>query len=162
MRASRPSGISECGTSHQRMVICLSIGSSRHRSLTVTRWSSPVWATISTSASGAASSAASTPPGRGASTWVISSARTAIRSRPSLRSRAMARSRRAGVKLPPSGKITNASLASRPVASAAICDSRSSPAAGLGEMNFAGIRRRITSIAGSQARVFLRTTRGSR
>ena len=86
-----------------------------------------MWPTISTSASGAASSAASTPPGRGASTWVISSARRAIRSRPSLRSRAMAFSRRPAVKLPPSGKITNASFWSRPVARAAICDSRSSP-----------------------------------
>ena len=36
------------------------------------------------------------------------------------------------VKLPPSGKITKASLWSRPVASDAICDSRSSPAAGFG------------------------------
>ena len=36
------------------------------------------------------------------------------------------------------------------------------PAAGLGEMNRAGIRCRTTSIAGSQARVSLRTTRGSR
>ena len=121
-----------------------------------------MWATISTSASGAASSAASTPPGRGARTWTISSARTAIRSRPSLRSLAIARSRRAAVKLPPSGKITKASLWSRPVASDAIWDSRSSPAAGFGEMKRAGTRLRITSIAGSQARVFFRTTRGSR
>ena len=127
-----PSGISARGTSHQRMTIVLSIGSSRHTSPTVSRWSSPVCATITTSASGAASSAARNPPGRGASTWVIRSARPAMGCRPSLCSRAIARSRRAGVKLPPSGKITNASLVSSPAARAPICDSRSSPAPGSG------------------------------
>ena len=40
---------------------------------------------------------------------------------PSLCSRSIARSRRRGVKLPPSGKITKASFSSRPVASSAIC-----------------------------------------
>ena len=44
----------------------------------MSRWSSPVCATSTTSASGAASSAAMKPPGRGASTWVIASARRAI------------------------------------------------------------------------------------
>ena len=74
----------------------------------------PVWATSTTSASGAASSAARTPPGRGASTLVIASARSAIRCMPSLCSRSIPRSRRPAVKLPPSGKITNASFSSRP------------------------------------------------
>ena len=55
--------------------------------------------------------------------------------RPSSPGRACAAARcrargRLGVKLPPSGKITNASFSSRPVASAAIWLSRSSPAAG--------------------------------
>ena len=74
----------------------------------------------------------------------------------------MARSRRPGVKLPPSGKITKASLASSPVARSAIWSSIPSPAAGLGEMKRAGMRCSATSMAGSHTRVFLRTTRGSR
>ena len=70
-----PSGISARGTCHHRITISLSIGSSRQTSPTVSRWSRPVWATSTTSASGAASSAARKPPGRGASTLVIASAR---------------------------------------------------------------------------------------
>ena len=122
----------------------------------------PVWATSTTSASGAASNAARKPPGRGASTLVIASARSAIRCMPSLCSRSIPRSRRRAVKLPPSGKITNASFSSRPVASSAIWSSTPAPSLGLGEMNLAGIRCRSTSMAGSHARVSLRTTRGSR
>ncbi len=114
MRSSRSWGMSARLTVHQRMMMRLSIGSSRQTSPTVSMWSSPVWATSTTSASGAPSSAAMMPPGRGASTLVICSARCAILSRPSLRSRWIPRSRRLGVKLPPSGKITNASLSSRP------------------------------------------------
>ena len=82
IRASRPVG-SPRGTCHHRMMMTLSMGSSRQRSPTVSRWSRPVCATSTTSASGAASRAASSPPGRGASTWIIASARNAIRSRPS-------------------------------------------------------------------------------
>ena len=92
----------------------------------------PVCATSTTSAAGAASRAARKPPGRGASTLVIASARSAIRCMPSLRSRSIPRSRRRGVKLPPSGKITNASFSSSPVASSAIWSSMRSPAAGFG------------------------------
>ena len=125
IRSSRSAGISARGTLHQRMTIRLSIGSSRQMSPTVSTWSRPVCATRTTSASGAASSAARNPPGRGASTLVIGSARSAILSRPSLRSRSMPRLRRPAVKLPPSGKITNASFSSRPVARSAICSSRS-------------------------------------
>ena len=69
------------------------------------------------------------------------------------------------MKLPPSGKITNASFSSRFRASSPICCSRTSPAdppLGCGEMNRLGTRLRSTSIAGSQARVSLSTTRGSR
>ena len=71
----------------------------------------------------------------------------------------MPRCRRAGVKLPPSGKITNASFSSRPCASSSMWRSRSPPR---GSMNRAGSRLSTTSIAGSQARVSLSTTRGSR
>ena len=74
----------------------------------------------------------------------------------------MPRRRRSGVKLPPSGKITNASFSSSPRARSAICDSKSWPLRGLVEMKRAGIRLRMTSTAGSQASVSLRTTRGSR
>ena len=68
-------------------------------------------ATSTTSASGAASSAARNPPGRGASTLVICSARGGH----PLAGRACAAGRwpgpaALGVKLPPSGKITNASF----------------------------------------------------
>jgi hypothetical protein len=83
----------------------------------------PVWATITTSAMGAASRAARKPPGFGASTLVIASARSAIRCMPSFCRRSIARSRRRGVKLPPSGKITKASFSSSPVARSAICRS---------------------------------------
>ena len=110
---------------------CPSAARARCRA-TVSRWSRPVCATSTTSASGAASSAASSPPGRGASTWVIRSARRAIRSSPSLRSRSMPRRRRSGVKLPPSGKITNASFSSRSRARSAIWASKSWPRAGAG------------------------------
>ena len=72
----------------------------------------------------------------------------------------MARCRRAWVKLPPSGKITNASFSSRPVASAAISASRSTPRPGV--MKRAGTRCSSVSITGSQASVALSTTRGSR
>ncbi len=119
--SSRPVGISSRGTRHQPMLICLSIGRECHTSRSVSTWSIPVCATSRTSASGAASSAASRPPGFGASTCFIRSARRAIRSMPSRRSRVIARARRFGVKLPPSGKITNASFSSRLRARSAIC-----------------------------------------
>ncbi len=113
MRSSRPAGISSRGIRHHPISSRLSIGSECQTSAMVTTWSRPVCATRSTSASGAASRAASTPPGRGARTLIISSARSAIRCSPSLLSRLIERSRRRGVKLPPSGKITNASFSSR-------------------------------------------------
>ena len=97
-----------------------SSGSSRQTSATVNRWSSPACATQTTSASGAAVSAAATPPGCGGSTWRIASERRAASSRPRARNRAMPAARRRSVKLPPSGKITKASSPSSAVASAPI------------------------------------------
>ena len=138
IRSSRSAGISSRGTCHQPISSRLSIGSSRQTSPTVSMWSRPVCATRTTSASGAASRAAMNPPGRGASTLVIPSARSAIRSSPSLRSRSIARCRRRGVKLPPSGKITNASFSSRSRASSPIWLSRSWPSPGFGVMNRPG------------------------
>ena len=126
-------------------------------------WSRPVCATSTTSASGAASSAASTPPGRGASTLVIASARTAIRSQPELaepldpplaptrREVAALREDHEGVVLVEPGGQRRRSASSR-----------RSPAPGSGVMKRAGMRCSSTSIAGSQARVSLSTTRGSR
>ena len=72
MRSSRPAGISSRGTRHQPMMIACPSAARATRRATVSRWSRPVCATSTTSASGAASRAASTPPGRGASTFVIS------------------------------------------------------------------------------------------
>ena len=128
-----PSGISARGTCHHRMTIRLSIGSSRQTSPTVSRWSSPVCATRTTSASGAASSAARKPPGPRRQHVGHRSARVGhpVAGRACAAGRSPARAAR-GVKLPPSGKITNASFSSRPVASAAICASRSSPGPGVG------------------------------
>ena len=75
----------------------------------------------------------------------------------------MARSRRPGVKLPPSGKITNASSSSRPVARCADLLARSTRRpSGAGAMNRFGSRLSSTSIAGSHCRLSLSTIRGSR
>ena len=79
----------------------------------------------------------------------LGTVRRAIRSMPSLWSRSIARCLRAGVKLPPSGKITNASFSSRPRASSVMWRSTSPPR---GSMNRAGIRLSRTSMRGSQAR----------
>ena len=120
-------------------------------------------ATRTTSASGAASSAARKPPGRGASTFVIASARCAIRSRPSLRSRAIARSRRCGGEVAALGEDHERVVLRRARWPAPRSVTRGPrPRPGLGEMNRAGIRCSSTSIAGSHCRVSLRTTRGSR
>ena len=74
----------------------------------------------------------------------------------------MARSRRRGVKLPPSGKITKQSFSSRLLASSPTSESTLLPDPGFVEMNRLGSRLSSTPMAGSQARVSLSTTRGSR
>ena len=63
-------------------------------------------------------------PGFGASTLRMRSAFSASSRCPRSCRRAIARARRRSVKLPPSGKITNASSPSRPEASTPICSSR--------------------------------------
>ena len=159
-RSSGAAGTADAGSSHHCIVMCLSIGSSRHTSATVSRWSTPVCATSITSASGAESSAASTPPGRGGSTLCIASALRANRCSPSACSRTIARFHRRGVKLAPSGKMTNASL---PSSRAARVPMRSSVSVRSSRpMKVLGSRFSSTSIAGSHCRDSLSTMRGSR
>ena len=156
-----PRGSRRAATFHQRMTMRLSIGSSRQMSPTVSTWSRPVCATRTTSASGAASRAAMNPPGRGASTLVIASARSAILSRPSLRSRSMPRVRRPVGEVAALGEDHERVVLVEPASPGrrSAPRGRRRPA---GVMNRAGIRCSSTSIIGSQASVFLRTTRGSR
>jgi hypothetical protein len=118
-----------------------------------------VCATSTTSASGAASRAARKPPGRGASTLRHRLGALAIAPCPACAA-VDARCRRCGVKLPPSGR-SRRRRSRRDRGQPAICARGRSPCR-VGEMNRpaagAGPRRCI----GSQARVSLSTTRGSR
>ena len=119
-RASRsgrpvPSGSSSARTSQSSTSIGVGCGSSRHA------WpiesGKPWWAKNTTSASGALSSAASVPPGRGAPTGAACSARARPASWwPRCSSRSIARRRRSAVTLPPSGKISTASRAAQAAA----------------------------------------------
>ena len=118
--ASRSVGTSAAGTRHQRALRTCSMGRARQTSPTVTTCSRPVWATKITSAVGAASIAARAPPGLGGSRCSMALALAASSARRRSSSSRMARSRRRGVKLPPSGKITRAPVGPRPAASRSI------------------------------------------
>ena len=153
-------GTSRDGTACQRRCRVLSCGSSRQMSATEFSWSRPVWATTTTARSGFALSAACTPPGRGGIRCTIRSARRAASWRPASRSRSIARRRRRGVTLPPSGKIRIASRGSMVEASREIASRVAPWAVANGLTNRIGRRLSSTSMNGSHCNVSLSTIRG--
>ena len=138
------------------------MGRARQTSPTVMTCSRPVWATKITSAVGAASIAARAPPGLGGSRCSMALALAASSARRRSSSIRMARSRRRGVKLPPSGKITRAPVGPSPAASRSISLMTRLPAPRRAGTKALGRRLMTTSRPGSNWRAAFITIRGLR